>query len=403
MHRPFYSMTALMPRADLAAARHGRALARLVAVVAVLGLAGLAPAQDAPAEAPRFVRGVAAAPVAPESRSGSPGDLATPGTAAEAPAVPRSRRQARVEIDEGTRTLFVTTDPVTNQQIRQVIDALERPVPQALIKVLFLEVTHTNDLDLGVDFAHSRTTADGDRSVVSSLFGVAAENRGGIVTILQNDLEATLRALSEVGTMNVLSRPSILASNNQEATITIGQEVPFIRNSRITDDGQTINTIEYEDIGIILTVTPHIGADGLIALDVAPEISTITGDTVAISDTVNAPVFAKRSAETHVLVPSGRTAVIGGLMEDQETTKVRKVPLLGDIPWLGGLFRRTVTSTSKTELLIFLTPTLVDSTQGVAAMVGEAAGEAELVPQAIPAGALRRYLGSPDEAMPAEP
>ncbi|MBN2449080.1 MAG: type II secretion system protein GspD [Lentisphaeria bacterium] len=336
---------------------------------------------------PRFVTGVAPA---------ADGD----GGAASL----RSKRQAQVELDENTRTLFVTTDAATSEQIRRVLEALDRPVPQALIKVLFLEVTHSDDLDVGLDIRHDHTEEDGDRSILSSLFGMASETRGGIATILQNDLEATLRALAEVGKMRVLSRPSILAANGEEATITIGQEVPFIRNSRITDDGQTINTIEYEDIGIILTVTPQISADGLIEMDVAPEISTITGDTVPITDTVNAPVFAKRSAETHVIVPSGRTVVIGGLMDDQETRTVRKVPLLGDIPLLGMLFRRTITSTSKTELLIFLTPTLVVNDTDLAALSDAEHRQAELIQRDTPPETLRRFANDlPGEQPNASP
>ena len=273
------------------------------------------PAPALPASAGRFVRGRAAATtMTPESRS---------------------QRQAHIEIDETTRTLFVTTDATTNEQVMQVVTALDKPVAQALIKVLFLEVTHKDSLDLGVEFKNTHKEADGDQSVLSSLFGVASETQGGIVSVLQDDLQVTLRAIADVSKLNVLSRPSILARNNEEATITIGQEVPFIRNSRTTDTGQTINTVEYEDIGIILTVTPHIGSAGLIELDVAPEISTITDGTVAISETVSAPIFSKRSAETHVVVPSGRTVVIGGLMEDQVTEAVHKIPLLGSIPWLG--------------------------------------------------------------------
>jgi len=91
-------------------------------------------------------------------------------------------------------------------------------------------------------------------------------------------------------------------------------------------------------------------------MDVRPEISATTADTVPISETVDAPVFAKRSAESRVAIYDGQTIVIGGLMEDRKTDTVRKVPLLGDIPLLGALFRRTITDTSKTELLIFLTP-----------------------------------------------
>jgi general secretion pathway protein D len=377
-----------------AATPAGRALGRAV-VVCLLTLPGILPlaAQEPPAAAEpsaalpasggRFVRGRA--------------DAAT----ATAPA--RSQRQAHIEIDEATRTLFVTTDAATNEQVMQVIKALDKPVAQALIKVLFLEVTHKDDVDLGVEFKNAHTAADGDKSVLSSLFGVASETEGGIVSILQSDLQVTLRAIAEVSKLNVLSRPSILARNNEEATITIGQEVPFIRNSRITEAGQTINTVEYEDIGIILTVTPHIGSAGLIELDVAPEISTTTGDTVAISDTVSAPIFAKRSAETHVVVPSGRTVVIGGLMEDQTTATVKKVPLLGSIPWLGALFRRTVTSKSKTELLIFLTPTLVDSSAALTAMSTAEQDRHGLIREQTSPEALRRYLegdGAPGAAAP---
>jgi general secretion pathway protein D len=222
---------------------------------------------------------------------------------------------------------------------------------------------------------------------------VAAETRGGMVTLLQNDLEVTMRAMAEAGRLNVLSRPSILARNNEEATITIGQEVPFIRNSRITEDGQTINTVEYEDIGIILTVTPHIGADGRIEMEIAPEISTLGADTVPISDTVNAAVFSKRSAETSVTVPSGRTVIIGGLMEDQETRTVRKVPVLGDIWGVGALFRRTITEKSKTELLIFLTPTVVDSGDALVQLTHDERSRAAGVQERMGAGTVDWDLG----------
>jgi len=301
----------------------------------------------APAPVPRFIRGQASEPTA-ESASDTAAIMGA-----------RSSRLVRVEMDEGTRTLIITTDPATNLQIQEIIRAIDKPVPQALIKVLFVEVTHSDDFQFGVDARYDHANARGTRAIVNSLFGFGTRTDGGLVSILQNDLDLTMRALAEVGQLNVLSRPSILARNKQEATITIGQKVPFIRNSRITEAGQVINTVEYEDVGIILTVTPHIGADGLIELDVAPEISTMLAKTVRISDTVEAPLFAKRSARTHVVVPSGKTVVIGGLMEDQQAVNVRKVPLLGDIPLLGALFRFKSTSKQKTELLIFLTPTIV--------------------------------------------
>src|SRR5205085_7069263 len=125
---------------------------------------------------------------------------------------------------------------------------------------------------------------------------------------------------------------------------------------RTTETGQTINTIQYQDIGIILNVTPHINEDGLVIMDVAPEVSSLTGTTVPISENASAPVFAKRSAQSRVGIKDGQTIVIGGLMEDRKTSTLSKVPLLGDVPGLGLLFQRRQTTKTKTELLIFLTP-----------------------------------------------
>ncbi len=266
--------------------------------------------------------------------------------------------EAIIEVDPDTKSLIVIADEETNEQIKKIIEHLDRPVLQVLIKVLFLEVTHNDDFDLGIEgsFTHGRSNPN----TLQSFFGLSGETRGGFYRILEDDLEVTMRAISEVGSLEVLSRPSIMTRNNEEATITVGQEVPFINNSRVTSDGQVINTVIYEDIGIILRVTPYITEDGKVEMDLSPEISTLTGDTVPISDTINSPVFAKRSADTRVVIPDGKTVVIGGMIEDNKTESVRKVPLLGDIPLLGMAFRRTVKTNSKTELLIFLTPHIVE-------------------------------------------
>ncbi len=200
-----------------------------------------------------------------------------------------------------------------------------------------------------------------------------------------------------LGKLEVLSRPSVLTRNNQEATITVGQQVPFVRNSRVTQDGQTINTVEYDDIGIILRVTPYITSDGLVEMYLNPEISTLTGETVPISNTVDAPVFAMRSAETNVVVPNGETVVIGGLMEDNNTETVKKVPVLGDIPLLGMAFRRKTTSKTKTELLIFLTPLVVEGKAKIAKLSADEKNQMELVPEVFSNQQMKKYLDNLSE------
>jgi general secretion pathway protein D len=233
----------------------------------------------------------------------------------------------------------------------------------------------------------------GNRSEVETDFGVVGQTLGGFARIIEDDLSVTLRALAEVGKLEILSRPSILVRNNELGVITIGQEVPFIRNSRVTQDGQTINTVEYEDIGIILEVTPRISKDKMVEMLIIPEISTLTGETVPISSGIDAPVFAKRSAETRVVVPDRHTVVIGGLMEDQKTETTRKVPLLGDIPLVGLAFRRKITTESKTELLIFLTPHVVENIGELDGMSASERSDTILAPNVFTSDQIDRFIG----------
>lgn len=354
--------------------------------------AAVSPASPAPAPstAPAFAPAQAGAAPTDASANGG-GETAAQhgqpaGTAGSGQIGQKPTTDAIIQYDPETDSIIVITDEATNQQIMRVIETLDQPAPQVLIKVLFLEVTHTNDLNLGAEASLGwNQNADGTfADSIGTDFGVAdAVGGGGFYRILDQDLQVTLRALARVGKTNVLSRPSIMTRNNQLATITVGQEIPFIINSRITDDGQTINTIRYDDIGIILQVTPRITEDRLVQMLVAPEISNLTAETVPISSTVDARVIALRSAETSVVVADGKTVVIGGLMQDTETDIVTKVPILGDIPLLGMLFRRTASNKVKTELLIFLTPYVVDSPNATEALAVRENNKAHVPPEAF--------------------
>jgi general secretion pathway protein D len=274
---------------------------------------------------------------------------------------------AIIQYDPQTDSIIVIADERAQVNIGELIKTMDRPVPQVLIKVLFLEVTHNKNLDVGVEATLSHDSID-VLDTIATNFGIGVGGSGGTYHLLDEELEGTLRALATIGKLEVLSRPSVLARNNETAIITIGQEVPFVDNIRFTDTGQQINSIVWDDIGIILEVTPHITADRLVEMYVAPEISTLTPETVPISDGVNARVIAKRAAQTSVVVADGRTVVIGGLMEDSETETVNKIPILGDVPLLGFFFRRTIRTKVKTELLIFLTPYVVDTAADLQAL-----------------------------------
>lgn len=265
--------------------------------------------------------------------------------------------QVYVVADEDTNSLLVRAPSKHFDTVKEMLAELDREIPQVLIKVLIAEVIHDDQFDYGGEYSVLNLSASSTADITTDLGGTTDNQSGGLIsTTINAGFSATYNALKRVGRVDVLSRPYILTSDNQEATITVGQEVPFVRNSRTTDTGQTVNTIEYEDVGIILTVTPQINPDGKVIMTVAPEISSITDTTVPISETANATVYSKRSAQTRVAILNGQTIVIGGLMEDRITDTERKVPMLGDIPLFGDLFKRIVKEKVKTELLIFLTP-----------------------------------------------
>ncbi|MBP8256748.1 MAG: hypothetical protein KAX37_05440, partial [Opitutaceae bacterium] len=152
------------------------------------------------------------------------------------------------------------------------------------------------------------------------------------------------------------------------------------------------NTVQYQDIGIILRVTPFITSEGLVEMIVTPEISALSEKTVAISETVNTPVIDKRSADTVVVTPSDRTVVIGGLISNQSVNQDNKIPLLGDIPLIGQVFKRTVTQNAKTELLIFLTPHVVQNPDDLSKLTDSERSKLQLKSDAFKSEDVNKYL-----------
>jgi len=184
----------------------------------------------------------------------------------------------------------------------------------------------------------------------------------GLYQVLGSDYQVTLRMIAQNGKARVISKPSILARNNQPATITVGQSVPLITSVRYDNYGNAINSISYQDVGVILTVTPFISENGLVEMIVSPQISSIDPTlSIPISATVSAPVIDIRKADTVAVTPDGQTVIIGGLMQNSKSDTVTKIPFLGDIPLLGALFRRQQKSNANTELMIFLTPHIVQA------------------------------------------
>ncbi len=266
-----------------------------------------------------------------------------------------------------SNTLLISASPRYFDTIERMIQKLDEPPPQVLIDVLLAEVTLDDTTDIGIDWNLAAMARSGRRTIgTGTRFGVRTDilkpGSGFNFSVTGGDLEFFLRALQSQGRLKVLSRPQILASDNQEATIKVGQEVPIVESSRITDAGSVFNTITYRDVGIILTVTPRISPDGAVKMEVSPEISSIASSSVQISEDLNAVIFNSRSANTTVTVQDGHTIVIGGLITTREDNREDKVPFLGDLPGLGLLFKSTTVVKERTELLIILTPRIIRTT-----------------------------------------
>ena len=200
-----------------------------------------------------------------------------------------------------------------------------------------------------------------------------------------------------------LGRAAKLARNSQQATILVGQYVPLV--SSVSYNGLTgtpVSAFNYQRVGIILQVTPFINSSGMVEMIVSPQISQLSDQSVTVSAGVSIPVIDTRSADTVVVTPDGQTVIIGGLMQNQKTQTESKVPLLGDIPLLGNLFKRKIKTNTKTELLIFLTPHIVYEPSQLAGLSATERGNTEMAPKAFSEQELNRYLDAlpPKESAP---
>jgi general secretion pathway protein D len=326
-------------------------------------------------------------------------------TATSRPYVPNGTiGDAIISSDPDTKQITVIADDETAQYIKQVIRGLDRPKPQVLIKVVFLEVTYNNASDIGIEGNITGKLRGPMTGTASNIFGLLSSGAApvppgaGLYTILGNDFSATLRLIAQAGKTEILSRPSILARNNQQATINLGQQVPLITSTRFDTLGNQINTVTYQPVGVILQVTPFITPEGLVEMIVSPQISELADRSQWVpissgpSGSVSAPVINSRSADTVVVVPDAQTVIIGGLMENDKITTDSKIPILGDIPFIGNAFKRQTKSYTKTELIIFLTPHIVTQPSQLAVLSANEKANSQLLPKAFTEQELDRFL-----------
>ena len=305
--------------------------------------------------------------------------------------------------DKATNSLIIIAPPSDYENISQVIRTLDKRRKQVFVEAMIVEATINKLRELGSKWRvaarqNGEPIAIGGfgnvdqstlLSVVNGLTGVSVGGLGNFFDVPYTSINssgtistqtltvpgfAALFSLNDFkDSVNVLSTPQLLTSDNKEAEIMVGENVPFIskRERDITTTGTVLNSIERQDVGITLRLTPQITEGDYVKLDIYQEISDIKGNESENILTTVGPTTTKRSTKTSVLVKDGSTVVIGGLMKENDEETVTKMPILGDIPILGWLFKSKTVSRDKTNLLVFLSPHIVKEADDLAKITAE--------------------------------
>ena len=272
----------------------------------------------------------------------------------------------KIQADPTVNALIFKGPPSKVQELIAVVQQLDVRRAQVLVEAIIAEVTDDNATELGVQW---RTAATDDGLAAGTVFpgqsGPAIDSfnqtvlgPGFTLGWLRNQtIRGLVRLLRDQALTNVLSTPSLLTLDNEEAEIVVGQNVPFV-TGQFTNDATTpdnpFQTVERQDVGIVLRVRPQINEGDAVRLDIEQEVSSVVIGTSGAGLTTN-----KRSVKTNILIDDGQIIVIGGLIEDDIQESITKVPLLGDLPLMGSLFRNRRTDHIKTNLMVFLRPEIV--------------------------------------------
>jgi general secretion pathway protein D len=259
-----------------------------------------------------------------------------------------------------SNALLIRTAPPNYPLLLETIQALDARPAQVLLEVTVAEVTLGTGDQFGVDWRSvggSTDISSGNPAAADS--GSVRDFAVRVVTLRNANVRAILRALASRSQVRVLSTPSILAANNRESRILVGNRVPFIASTRLGNDVAIDRTVQFEEVGTQLTIVPTINDDDYVSVQILQEVSTLTTQT--IQSALNAPVISTREAATRTVIRDGQTVVIAGLIGDSRETIESGVPLLMDIPLLGALFRRRSVSRNRSEVAIFVTPYIVRS------------------------------------------
>jgi MSHA type pilus biogenesis protein MshL len=291
-----------------------------------------------------------------------------------------------------TGTLIVSDRPSVLDRVDVHLEKLEEIIRrQVLLEAKIIEVTLNDDFEMGIDYGlFPRTFGIGGAVTGTAAAGAAisqslAPQSGNFsLGILRaNDFSALLTAINTQGKANILSSPKVSTLNNRPAIINVTEQVPVVSREVITGDvdAQTreLYTVEFEKAGIQLEVTPQIGADGTMTIRVHPLITEVTDSITTPDGLQTLPIINQRETESVLTVSDGETVLMGGFIQNRMREEVTQVPLLGDLPFIGPLFRRTIQNKDRVELVILLTPRVMDPARMADAVSNAVDGVQQLV------------------------
>jgi len=290
-------------------------------------------------------------------------------------------RNLQVVADKDNNTLLIVATPIEYSVIESALRKLDTPQRQVLMEVVMAEVTLKDEVDIGVEFLFKGAAPSGRGTGynlnVSPAFNPGVPNSTGATTnpalalaqgfvyIINNanfpgGIQAALRALETYGNTKVIATPRLAALDNQKATIKAGERIPINQQTQtggVSTTGFVTTTSQYIDTGVLMQVTPHINAGGLVSLDVQAEVS-VPGN---VANPGDAPPINTRSVQTLVSVPTGQTMVMGGLILETKQNASKGIPLLSRIPVFGALFGSQALTSNRTELVMFITPRVIEN------------------------------------------
>lgn len=269
--------------------------------------------------------------------------------------------------------LVIRTTPRCYAMIKALLDKLDVVPPQVLIQILLIEITLDDTTEFGIEFSYNDSTSDAESLLQTSYDGLQASENGGFSYLLTNpnNPEQTfgyLRAQAGKSNLKVISSPQVLVASNQEAIVQVGEDVP-IQTESIADTSDTSNLLqsfEYRETGIILTITPQITSNDLISFEISQEISETTTNTAS---TINSPAISMRKVETTMTIANGRTMIMGGLIQERDYEELDSLPIISEIPLINSLFGNTNTEKKRTELLMMITGYIISERSPVEDML----------------------------------